>query len=242
MAARIYQRRNEGRTQAEFLDIMELLAGLHRNLRQDYIAFLRSGTGYSPAWDGDDAGSSLAQMLEMDHDPQALALLDNMAHAAISSQDDAQAEGFIERIEDFGGAKDLVEALKIRLRRTTEARTSQRIAKAVKDISGSVMYIGGNEVQARLGQRIQQGVSAVFPSVVVKFEHTGWSSQIGPKFERIEQQIERCKAVVMCSMMRTNMGRKVRVKCKEVGLTWRTHTGTGAESAIRTILDALRDL
>lgn len=101
----------------------------------------------------------------------------------------------------------------------------------------SVLFVGGNEVQARNNDRVLQEVVGEWPGVSVQFEHTGWSSNWGRDLPRLKKIAAESDAVVLMSMMRTMLGRRIRD-----GLTkpWVACTGTGRDAMLASIRKAAR--
>ena len=103
-----------------------------------------------------------------------------------------------------------------------------------------VLFVGGNEIQARYDDWVAQKIEETWPGVSVRFEHTGWGSDIGREFERLRRIARRCDAVVLMVMMRTTLGQKLRAALNDPPRPWIACTNTGRDTVFRSVQEAAR--
>jgi hypothetical protein len=99
----------------------------------------------------------------------------------------------------------------------------------------SILFVGGNEIQARYDASILDELAERWPGVQVHFEHTGWSSNWGREVDRLVRRANQCDAVVIMRMIRTILGRTLREK---VQCPWVACTGTGRGMMLQSIQEA----
>lgn len=107
----------------------------------------------------------------------------------------------------------------------------------------SVLFIGGNESQARYQSELQAIFAKSDPNLSTTFELLGWSSNWGREIDRLKTMIRQADAVVLMSFMRTQCGRTLRRTIGEAGKAWIPCTGHGRasiEMAIRRAAEVAR--
>ena len=102
-----------------------------------------------------------------------------------------------------------------------------------------VLFIGGNEIQARYDERIRGRITRDWPGVEIEFEHTGWSSNWGTIVDKLRKKAEASDAVVLMSMMRTMLGRTMRAALNDPPRPWVPCTGRGHDALERSIRRAV---
>jgi hypothetical protein len=112
----------------------------------------------------------------------------------------------------------------------TGIETRLRAGEAVQ-----VLFIGGNETQARYDALIREELTAQWPGLRIRFEHTGWSSNWGRDVDRLLRLAKASDAVVIMHMIRTMLGRALR---ERVVRPWVPCTGTGRGMLLQSIREA----
>lgn len=119
-----------------------------------------------------------------------------------------------------------------------EADKSQDWAAHLRDGAGlTVIFVGGNEIQARYDDRVKDEINADWPGVAITFRHTGWSSNWGRELPGLIQECNEADAVVLMSYMRTLLGKRLRAALVK---PWIACTGTGQQSIVSSIRRASR--
>jgi hypothetical protein len=95
-----------------------------------------------------------------------------------------------------------------------------------------LLFIGGNEIQARYDAAIAQELSGEWPGVTVHFEHSGWSSNWGRELPRLIDLANDADAVVLMQMMRTQLGRRLREALKK---PWISCNATGKGGILQSL-------
>ncbi len=103
-----------------------------------------------------------------------------------------------------------------------------------------ILFVGGNEIQARWDAEIRGQVAARAPGVGVEFIHSGWSSNWGVFVDEVERKVDGCSAIVLMRFVRTILGEKVRRLASERGKPWIACSGHGRASIERAIIEAAR--
>jgi len=99
-----------------------------------------------------------------------------------------------------------------------------------------VLFVGGNEVQARYHAGIDASLAERFSGhVEVEWTTPGWASNWATDAERVERRYDSADAVVLMTFMRTNLGRRIRAGAGAAGLPWIACTGHGRQSLERAI-------
>ncbi len=165
---------------------------------------------------------------------EAVAELSALAHAAISDEDE-EAPELVARVRALGGAAADVEALERRLRaHEAHGPAPSPVSPLPRPIR--LLFLGGNETQARYEQALTAWLAAEHPLVTVEFEFPGWGSNWGRLIERLAPALERADGLVLMRFVRTQLGRSARARAGELGLPWVPCTGHG-EQAIRRALE-----
>ena len=123
-----------------------------------------------------------------------------------------------------------------RLRRHLGGQTLQPAARnpGPEPRHTSVLFVGGNEIQARYEQEIRQRFSREVPWLQVTFRFPGWSSNWGIELEDCKRLLPQSDVVVIHRFVRTEFGRALRASCGSKP-PWRSCTGTGRQSLISAI-------
>jgi hypothetical protein len=75
------------------------------------------------------------------------------------------------------------------------------------------------------------------PGLHITFRHTGWSSNWGRQLDGLRKDANASDAVVLMTMMRTTLGRKLRAGLSK---PWLTCAATGRAGILNSIREAAR--
>lgn len=103
-----------------------------------------------------------------------------------------------------------------------------------------ILFVGGNEVQARWDDEVRSEVARQAPGVGVDFIHSGWGSNWGVFVAEVERKVDQCSAIVLMRFVRTILGEKVRRIASDRDKPWIACSGHGKASVERAILEAAR--
>ena len=103
-----------------------------------------------------------------------------------------------------------------------------------------VLFIGGDERQARCDERVRMLLCRWYPWVEVRFIHTGWSGNWGKQAVQIARLIPEYDAVVVMRFIRTKLGEYIRRAAGRSQKPWHACTGRGPEAIVNSIAAAWR--
>ncbi len=113
----------------------------------------------------------------------------------------------------------------------TADEASVRLRRVVK-----VLFVGGNEVQARYHAAVDDHLGSTYGGQVsVEWFTPGWSANWGQEAARVEAAYPTSDALVLMSFVRTLLGRRLRRTAGEAGLPWIACTGHGRASLERAV-------
>lgn len=102
--------------------------------------------------------------------------------------------------------------------------------------SARVLFVGGNETQARLWPGVVRAIDERYGGrVAVDWFATGWGSNWGASAHAIESRYPDADVLVLMTFVRTTLGRRLRRTAGEAGLPWVACTGHGGASIERAI-------
>lgn len=106
----------------------------------------------------------------------------------------------------------------------------------------SILYVGGNEAQARIHQAIEEHVSGRYGDmVVIEWVHINWTANWGRERVRISGRLAAgFDAIVLLPLVRTVMGEHVRRTAGDHDVPWIPCTSRGQGSAKRAIDNAVQ--
>ena len=228
----------------EALDRLELLAD-DEPIRSEFLALLETPDQYQPGFEIEEARAARIRLLvRAGRDAEAAALLAESFHKALADGDDAAmaaAEDVLAEIRRLGQGS-VAETLGQRLTAARKAVGEEPVidAAARSRVRLRVLFVGGNEMQARYDASIRAAIQQEWPKVELELRHTGWSSNWGSHLDWIQGALHRFDVVVLMTFVRTNLGRGVRKACSAHGIPWFSCTGHGLDSARRAIDGAIR--
>ena len=101
----------------------------------------------------------------------------------------------------------------------------------------SVVFVGGNEIQARREGAVRARLSRDGANVSVAFHHVGWDGNWGRRVDTLLAECNRADAVVIMPYIRTQFGRTLRAALVR---PWIACPGTGRDAMVRSIHEAGR--
>lgn len=228
------------------LDGLEELTFLSPVLRARFIQYLNDQSHYDPAWTWDEAEMTRALMHEAAAAyADAATVLAALVHHYLSRDAIDDARAVHERLKSYGGACPVFPDVEARMHAIADERGTPEIPSSASLCEGSpirILFIGGDERQARQDPWIQSELARDFKRVRVRFEHTGWGSNWGASAERIRQLIADHDAIILMPFIRTEFGRTVREDAGRSGKRWFPCTGRGREWMLRSIIHAARSV
>jgi hypothetical protein len=231
----------------EALEALEALAHEWRDFTDRFLSLLSNAENYSPAWTPFDADEAAIRLLESrGRFDEAARILEQRfwtARVERTPQAKAECEAILAALEEMGRAETDLAAMRSSLPESSEAAAEQdedyglAEQRLKEGVPVSILFVGGNESQARYDEQVRQAIVEDFSGVVVEFKHPGWGSNWAPVCDLIEQRLGSYDGVVLSHLVRTNMGRRLRKMCGE-SPPWFACRGKGASSIQRSIRQA----
>lgn len=229
-------RGNDRATAEEALDLLEELSG--RDPEQGrFLDLLSDPDARGDIWTEEEIDESRVRIYEEKGDTlSAATILEGMGHRLLTRGGEHNALvvlGIADRIRGYGLEPDP------RLLKRAEAG-GEPAPSPPTAARGSILFIGGNELQRKIAQGVEEAVRRRWPAVSVRFEHPAWSSNWAKQFESLRNPIAGADAVVLMPLVRTQFGRAVRKACGEAQIPWIPCTSRGASGMERAIEYAIR--
>jgi hypothetical protein len=220
------------------LDALESLA-ITDGKELEMIRLLDQRNLWDPAWDASDVHASKVNLyLRLGRKADAVQVLTKLGFSALHDEQTEFAVDILEQLQLLSATEEQLEPLRSALRLHQVAATPQpATARRYDDVR--VLVIGGNEIQAGYEPDLKRFVALRFPGARVDFAFTGWSSNWGKQLERIESLLRAANAVVLLTLVRTNLGRTVRRRVGEAAIPWVPCTGHGQQSLQRALTRAV---
>ncbi len=224
----------------EGLDTMEGLAQDDSGIAREFLQWLEDRSHYDPVWDESAVLRARAQILyRLGKDVDAHEVMRRLFFA-VRERWPEEAVHIREYLEGRGAAGETLRDLVVPAESVPDSRaegeTDEVDARLAAGERVRVLFVGGNETQARYDDWVQGEIAREWPGVSVRFEHTGWSSNVGSEYERLRPLAATSDAVVLMVMMRTTLGQKLRAALNDPPRPWIPCTGTGR----KTVLDSVR--
>jgi len=219
------------------LDGLELLSEMDA-LRSDFLGVVNDDALTGGIWEESERRLALVRLhREAGEIAAAVSLLEREAHHALTGDTgDAsrQADDLIGLVRELGSepTPELLSRLAAAQSEDSEAPAEPGPCKA------RVLFIGGNEIQARYDDRLRANLRAAHPQLELVIQHPGWNSNWGKQMNAWKQEFELADAVVLMPLVRTILGRMVRRRCSEREIPWFPCTGRGLASMERAVLAA----
>ncbi len=149
------------------------------------------------------------------------------------------AAGILGTIRGYGLPQDWCHDLELRyeaIRSEQQPLAPGHDARSVASKPVTVLVVGGNEIQARDAERVEQRVKQDDPCISLDFVHSGWTSNWNKHLEDVKRKLDAgCNALVILRFIRTQLGRKVRAECGQRGIQWRFSWSGGQGGLIRAV-------
>jgi hypothetical protein len=108
----------------------------------------------------------------------------------------------------------------------------------VVDEKVRILFVGGNEIHQKYDEGIKKNLEISAPWISVDFEHPGWGGNWGDTADRLRARFPDYDALVVMTLIRTNLGRALRKHTDTAGLVWVSCTGAGRHFIERSIIDS----
>ncbi|ROO32349.1 hypothetical protein [Salinisphaera japonica] len=105
-------------------------------------------------------------------------------------------------------------------------------AGSATDTPGFIVFIGGNEIQARRDAAVRAELEQLASNVTVAFHHIGWDGNWARRLDTLLKECDEADAVVLMPHIRTQFGRAVR---SNISCPWVSCPGTGKAAMLRSI-------
>ena len=201
------------------------------------LDFYADRKNYDPVLKEADAGWARIYLLRrLGRDAECVAELRRLFFVVRDNQP-WEAEQILQAAEDWNLDPRLREQLRAAMPRL-ESEASPNVEERLRrGESVRIVFIGGNEVQARYDVDVREEIREKWPGVNVHFEHTAWSSNWGREIDRLTGRANEADAVVLMYMMRTMLGRQLRAALKK---PWIPCTSTGKGGILLSLQRAAR--
>ena len=244
-ALRGYLKTGDTETARRILDELEVLAAKGNGV-EAFVALLGEPGRYEPAWQKEDAAIARARCYEAGGEyeeafQELVRLFHRFTTRAGEGDESAldEAEGVLRTIRRYGLGPAYLEDLE---------RRYEAVAGSLEDrdpgIPGDqfvrVLFVGGNEIQARADAAIRRRVAARDERIEITFMHSGWNSNWNVYAGEVRRHLPTHDAVVIMRYMRTHLGKHIRKMCGERELPWRSCWSSGRGGAVEAVLKAAR--
>jgi len=223
------------------LDQLETVAA-EPAIAQQMLDWLDSGICLAPAWSATDTlWTRLTLARRIGNDALCAGLLPDLFFRQREVDLFAATELLDQAL--VWGLADAVAPLRAALASSTDAEPDDdhapqsASARLCHGERVDIVFIGGNEIQARRDAVVNEYLAQASPGVVVAFHHVGWDGNWARRLEPLLAECERADAVVLMPYVRTHFGRAVRAG---IDRPWVACPGTGAAAMQRSILKAAR--
>ena len=219
------------------LDGLELLAGMD-SLRSGFLDVVNDDALAGGIWEESERRLALVRLhTEAGEISSAVSLLEREAHHALSGNaGDAarQTEDLVGLIRELGSEPSAELLSRLAVAQGEDCEQPEEAAPC----TARVLFIGGNEIQARYDERLRANIQAQHPQMELVIQHPAWNSNWGKQMNSWKQEFESADAVVLMPLVRTILGRMVRRRCSECEIPWFPCTGRGLASMERAVLAA----
>jgi len=200
------------------------------------LEFFSNTKSYDPAWSRSDVTwakvvllRQLGRDLECAEELRTLFFLVRDSHPW-------EVDGILSAFDEWGLDGTVRDDLLARLPKREDTHDAQDVQQRLaKGEPIRILFVGGNETQARYDGTAVAELRKEWPGVDVHFEHTGWSANWGRDLQRLMEAGNAADAVVLMYMMRTMLGRRLRESLKK---PWIPCTSTGKGGMLRSLKHA----
>ncbi len=223
------------------LDELEVMAMRRSANADEFIKLLEDESNFFPAWGHSDAELCRINLADKHgRTEEARGLLINRFHdkrTGGNPTDLQEAEGILDWLKDLNEDDAQLEILGHLIRPDDNASAVPE--DRLVCLQGSILFIGGNEIQAQYNASVINDVKKECPGVEIQFINPGWSSNWNKHLDDIRHRLPEVNAVVLSPLVRTQLGRSIRKECDDTK-PWFPCTGRGKASIVRSIMNAAR--
>jgi tetratricopeptide (TPR) repeat protein len=222
----------------QLLDDLESLARRNTPCAEKFVAILTQRRDeIASVWDEDSIDLSLAETFEsLGRFAESAEVLRRAFFRARHYPSPRIAESFLAGLEQVQ-VIDNEELNRLRILLQEDSHTNPKPVD--ESLRGSILFVGGNETQAKYQEDILKRFKEKSPDLKVAFRFPGWSSNWIYDLDDCKRLLPRFDVVVIHRMVRTQFGRSLRSACGSA-TPWRACTGTGRQSVIAAIEEAAR--
>ncbi|MCG5535066.1 hypothetical protein [Ectothiorhodospira mobilis] len=224
----------------EGLDALESLAADSR-FCQPLLAWLEAPERVDPAWSETEVLRARVRLYRrLGKDAEAFAQLRALFFALRDTRP-VEAGQILGLFREYGASPEHYADLSLPAGEAAETGQEADLDRRLQEgAEVTVLFVGGNETQARHAEEVIRTVAADWPGVRVIFRLTGWSSNWGREVDALARQAAEADAVVLMTMMRTLLGRALREALNDPPRPWVPCTGTGRGALVESIRRAAR--
>lgn len=220
---------NETAVAEEAIDALEELALRSSGSLDSHLLEILN-QDLSAIWDEEDIVSAKVRIHDFaGNHADECAQLHILAELKIRNGDD-DAHGVIFRLKELQYSDTEIAAFQNRLTSSSDLKPD------CSGLVGSILCVGGTEVQKRYEDEIRSEIHALHPQLKLQFEYPGWTSNWHVPLARIEKKLSQVDGVVILKLVRTQFGRNLRKAIGEHGIIWQACTGHGRDYIQRMIL------
>ncbi|MCG5514228.1 hypothetical protein [Ectothiorhodospira shaposhnikovii] len=225
-------------TAQEGLDGLEHLAHEDSRFCEPMLDLLEAPARLDPAWSETDILRARFRLYRrLGRDPEAFAQLRALFFALRDARP-LEAAQTLALFRECGAAPAQYEDLVLPGAEAEHDEDSELLEQLEGGAELTVLFVGGNEIQARYSDDLIREITDQWPGVRVEFRHTGWSSNWGRDVNHLKRQASEADAVVLMTMMRTTLGRVLREALNDPPRPWIPCTGTGRQALLQSIRHA----
>jgi tetratricopeptide (TPR) repeat protein len=220
----------------QLLDDMESLARHSTTCAEAFLETLTQRRNQvAAAWDEDSIDLSLAATFEsLDRMSESADVLRRAFFRARHYASPEIAEALLGSLEQI----QVFEPREIERLRALLGQEANEVPFApLNTLQGAVLFVGGNETQARYRHDIVAQLRAQAPALKVEFRFPGWGSNWIFELEDCRRILPKFDVVVIHRYVRTQFGRALRAACGPT-TPWRACTGSGRQSMLTAIENA----
>ena len=215
------------------VDGLELRASRDTKVCQQLLDLIANIEQVSFAWDEEERDMLRVQIyMAHNRSSEALEALTRIGNRAVTGEQLSLAEDCAELLEELDGAKAAGSAIRERILRKTPV--ARRILSG-KLRAPRIAFIGGDETQDRYDTQLEEWFREHWSPGKLEIRHTGWGANWLTPVDDVLKRLNEYDAVVLLSLVRTNLGRRVRKRANDVGIRWVPCTGHGIQSIKRAI-------
>lgn len=236
-----YIRARRTSTAQDVLDQLEALAA--RGIGATEFEELLSKKQFQPAWEPAEASIAHARCLETRGSfLEALHVLKPLVFQFAGDNRLDDAEGLLDRVRAYGLSEDHYADAAGRIRALLERGSDdERDRQEPDDNTGAgpvrVLFVGGDERQAKAVTEVRNQLRERAPHVDVTFIHPGWSGNWNRHLDHVRRELPNHDALVVMRFIRTELGKQVRRHCDK---PWRSCWASGVQGMTGSIMEAAR--